>query len=31
MAQLKEIWGDHMFTDAEVQAMRDAERESDPG
>ncbi|CAN5131982.1 hypothetical protein BH23VER1_BH23VER1_27500 [soil metagenome] len=31
MAQLKEIWGDRMFSDAEVQAMRDAEREGDPG
>lgn len=31
MAQLKEIWGDRMFSDAEVQAMRDAERESDWG
>lgn len=31
MAQLKEIWGDRMFSDAEVQAMRDAEREGDLG
>jgi len=31
MAQLKEIWGDRMFSEAEVQAMRDAEREGDPG
>ncbi len=31
MAQLKEIWGDRMFSDAEVQAMRDAEREGDWG
>jgi antitoxin (DNA-binding transcriptional repressor) of toxin-antitoxin stability system len=25
MAQLKEVWGDRMFTDAEVKAMREAE------
>lgn len=31
MAQLKEIWGNRMFTDEEVQAMRDAEREGDWG
>jgi len=31
MAQLEEIWGDRMFTEAEVQAMRDAEREDDRG
>jgi antitoxin (DNA-binding transcriptional repressor) of toxin-antitoxin stability system len=31
MAQLKEIWGERMFSDAEVQAMREAEREGDPG
>jgi antitoxin (DNA-binding transcriptional repressor) of toxin-antitoxin stability system len=31
MAQLKEIWGDRIFSDAEVQAMRDAERENDLG
>ena len=31
MAQLKEIWGDRMFSDAEVQAMREAEREGDLG
>ena len=31
MAQLKEIWGDRMFSDAEVEAMREAEREGDPG
>jgi antitoxin (DNA-binding transcriptional repressor) of toxin-antitoxin stability system len=31
MAQLKEIWGDRMFSAEEVQAMRDAEREGDPG
>jgi hypothetical protein len=28
---LKEIWGDRMFSDAEVEAMREAEREGDPG
>ena len=31
MAQLHEIWGDRMFTIEEVEAMRDAEREDDPG
>jgi antitoxin (DNA-binding transcriptional repressor) of toxin-antitoxin stability system len=31
MAQLKEIWGDRMFSDAEVEEMREAEREGDPG
>ncbi|CAN5854492.1 hypothetical protein BH11VER1_BH11VER1_19180 [soil metagenome] len=31
MAQLREVWGDRVFSDAEVQAMRDAERESDLG
>jgi antitoxin (DNA-binding transcriptional repressor) of toxin-antitoxin stability system len=31
MAQLKEIWGERMFSDAEVQAMREAERENDLG
>jgi len=31
MAQLKEIWGDRMFSDAEVQAMKEAEREGDRG
>lgn len=31
MAQLKEIWGDRMFTDEEVQAMKDDEREGDWG
>lgn len=31
MAQLKEIWGDRVFSEAEVQAMRDAEREGDWG
>jgi antitoxin (DNA-binding transcriptional repressor) of toxin-antitoxin stability system len=25
MAQLKEVWGDRVFTDAEVKAMREAE------
>jgi antitoxin (DNA-binding transcriptional repressor) of toxin-antitoxin stability system len=25
MAQLKEMWGDRVFTDAEVRAMREAE------
>jgi hypothetical protein len=28
---LKEIWGDRVFSDAEVEAMREAEREGDPG
>jgi antitoxin (DNA-binding transcriptional repressor) of toxin-antitoxin stability system len=31
MAQLKEIWGDRIFSDAEVQEMRNAEREADLG
>jgi antitoxin (DNA-binding transcriptional repressor) of toxin-antitoxin stability system len=31
MAQLREIWGDRTFSDAEVQEMRDAERENDWG
>jgi antitoxin (DNA-binding transcriptional repressor) of toxin-antitoxin stability system len=31
MAQLREIWGDRMFSDAEVQAMKAAEREGDLG
>lgn len=31
MAQLKQIWGDRIFSDAEVQAMRDAERDGDLG
>ena len=31
MAQLKEIWGDRMFSETEVQAMREAERKGDPG
>lgn len=31
MAQLKEIWGDRVFSDVEVQAMRDAEQQDDCG
>lgn len=31
MAQLAQIWGDRTFSDAEVQAMKDAEREADWG
>lgn len=31
MKQLAEIWGDRMFSDEEVQAMRAAEREADLG
>ena len=29
MAQLREVWGDKMFSAAEVKAMRDAELEGD--
>ncbi len=29
MAQLKELWGDKVFSDAEVQAMRNAERDGE--
>lgn len=31
MAQLKEVWGDKVFTTAEIEAMREAEREGDWG
>jgi antitoxin (DNA-binding transcriptional repressor) of toxin-antitoxin stability system len=31
MAQLKEVWGGRCFSQSEVQAMRDAEREADLG
>jgi antitoxin (DNA-binding transcriptional repressor) of toxin-antitoxin stability system len=31
MAQLKEVWGDRMFSDAEVKAMREAELEGEDG
>lgn len=31
MAQLREVWGDRVFSEVEVQAMRDAEREADLG
>lgn len=31
MAQLREVWGDRVFSDAEVLAMREAEREEDLG
>lgn len=31
MAQLKEVWGDKVFTDAEIEEMRDAEREGEWG
>ena len=31
MAQLKEIWGERILSDDEVQAMREAEREGDLG
>ena len=31
MAQLKEVWGDRVFSDQEVKAMRDAELEADVG
>ncbi len=30
-AQLKRIWGDKVFTDAEVREMREAEREGEEG
>jgi len=31
MAQLKEVWGDKVFSEAEVLAMREAELEADLG
>ena len=31
MAQIKEIWGDRVFSAAEVKAMRDAELEGEEG
>jgi antitoxin (DNA-binding transcriptional repressor) of toxin-antitoxin stability system len=31
MAQLKEVWGDRVFSMEEVQAMRDAELSDDQG
>lgn len=31
MAQMKEVWGEKVFTDEEMQAMRDAEREGEWG
>ena len=31
MKQLREVWGDRLFSDAEVKAMRDAELEADQG
>ena len=31
MAQLKEVWGDRVFSMEEVKAMRDAELEADLG
>jgi antitoxin (DNA-binding transcriptional repressor) of toxin-antitoxin stability system len=31
MAQLKEVWGDRIFTAAEVKAMRDFELEGEEG
>jgi antitoxin (DNA-binding transcriptional repressor) of toxin-antitoxin stability system len=31
MAQLKEVWGDRVFSAAEVKAMRDAELEGEEG
>ena len=31
MAQLREMWGKKVFTDAEVKAMRDAELEGEEG
>lgn len=31
MAQLKEVWGDRMFSMDEVQAMREAELDQDQG
>lgn len=31
MARLHEIWGDRVFTDKEVQAMREAELEGEEG
>lgn len=30
-AQLREIWGDRVFSDAEVKAMREAELEGEEG
>lgn len=31
MEQLREVWGERVFTDAEVRAMREAELEADLG
>lgn len=31
MAQIKEVWGDRVFSAAEVKAMRDAELEGEEG
>jgi antitoxin (DNA-binding transcriptional repressor) of toxin-antitoxin stability system len=31
MAQIKEVWGDRIFSAAEVKAMRDAELEGEEG
>ncbi len=31
MAQLREVWGDKVFTMEEVQAMREAELEGEEG
>ena len=31
MAQIKEVWGDRIFSAAEVRAMRDAELEGEEG
>jgi antitoxin (DNA-binding transcriptional repressor) of toxin-antitoxin stability system len=31
LAQIKEVWGDRMFSEAEVKAMRDAELEGEQG
>lgn len=31
MAQLREVWGDRVFSDAEVAAMREAELEGEEG
>jgi prevent-host-death family protein len=31
MAQLKEVWGDRIFSTKEIEAMREAEREGEEG
>lgn len=31
LKQLREVWGDRVFSDAEVQAMRESEREREGG